>query len=409
MLGFRAALRKARSLAGLLVRRILFPLLDRVVPVNEHLWCFCTWDRHYHTLDNPRAVFEAIKDDPSITKIVLQKTRGRDGSVEDGTNVKFVYGESLAGAYYLARSRVVLLGYALRGMTSYSQWLTTKHLVVQLWHGIPLRRVGRLFSREQWWESETPKYSAAVCSTEREGDHLAAAFAPIQRDRIWLTGLPRNDFILQDESTLPRDYRAHLAGLRGELRGRKLVLYAPTWRDRETDLYVFSREEKERLEPLLNRHQAVLAVRGHANVRQFGGYVDDHVSSAVISLNDIPDVNVILRKTDVLITDYSSIYMDFLLTGRPIIHFAYDFNAYTRDRGGFLYDLDEAFAGPVATRFVDLLRLLEIALSQGVSDENRYVRAKKLFHHHGDHSGSEVAERIRQLVQSSGPAGRRVS
>ncbi len=404
----RTSLRKAKSFLGSLMRRFLFLLCERLLPADDKLWCFCTWDRHFHTLDNPRAVFEAVKDDASVVKIVLQKTRSRDGSADVGASVRLVYAESLLGAWYLARSRVVLLGYALPGMTSYSDGLTSKHLIVQLWHGVPLRRVGKLHPGRVRWESETPKYSAMVASSEQERDHLGAAFAPIPHGNIWLTGLPRNDFILEEEGKLPGDYRIHLERLRSLLSGRKLVLYAPTWRDRESDMYFFSKEERQRLEPLLETRHAVLGIRGHANVRHFAGYAAERDSSTIVSLDEIPDVNVVLRETAVLITDYSSIYIDFLLTNRPIIHFAYDLEAYTKDRGSFLYDLDRAFAGPVATNFEELLSCLDAALDRGVVDQQRYIRTRDLFHRHGAQSGSEVAKKIQLMVRSSVREGRRL-
>jgi hypothetical protein len=49
---------KAFRFARYLLRRGLFPVFERIVPADDNLWCFCTWDRHWHTLDSPRAVLE---------------------------------------------------------------------------------------------------------------------------------------------------------------------------------------------------------------------------------------------------------------------------------------------------------------------------------------------------------------
>ena len=94
---------------------------------------------------------------------------------------------------------------------------------------------------------------------------------------------------------------------------------APTWRDREEDHYSFSPEESQRLSQVLRRHNAVLGVRGHSNVRHLSRYTTDSDVAEIITLNHLPDVNVIMRETAVLVTDYSSIYLDFVLTGSSLI------------------------------------------------------------------------------------------
>ena len=392
-------IRKALRLGTSLVRKALFTILERILPTSDALWCFCTWDRHYHTLDSPRAVLEALKDDPTLTAIVLQKVRDPAGQDRDEPRLKYVKAESLRGVWFLARARVVVIAYGLGGLSTYATGLTRKHLVVQVWHGIPLRRIGRLFPRETWWAAETPKYAAMVASSERERDHLAQAFAPVPRDEIWLTGLPRNDFFLGDEAALPADYLAHLDELRQQLGGRRLVLYAPTWRDREEDHYQFSPEESRRLSEMLRRHNAVLGVRGHSNVRHLSRYTADSDVAEIITMNHIPDVNVVMRETAVLVTDYSSIYLDFVLTGRPILHFTYDFDNYLRNRIGFFYEVDEAFAGPRLLTFDQFLEHLDRALGSGVEDAPQYQHVRDLFHAHPAGSGPAVAGRIKDLVQ----------
>lgn len=388
---------RARARVREVLVRGVFSTLEKLLPVDRRLWCFCTWGRYPHTVDNPRAVFEKVKNDPSIRKVVLTRSCLPPEVAADGIDVHIVEAESLRGMYYLARSRVVVIGYALMAMCSYSRYLTAKHVVVQLSHGIVLRRVGRLCEGEGWWSAETPLYAATMSSTERDREIMREAYSPIPPERVWLTGLPRNDFILGEESELPEDYRRTLADLRARIGERRLVLYAPTWRQEGRALYAFSKEEVAALERLLGDHGAVLGIRGHSNVREHASYTRDYRSSRILSMNDVPDVNVLLRLTDVLVTDYSSIYLDFLLTQRPIVHFAYDLREYRSERG-FLYDLEEAFAGPAPETFTALLAHLEEALSDPAAHLPTRRRVRRLFHAHPDGSAQAVADRIRRLV-----------
>ena len=390
---------RALALVSTILRRWLFVIFEHLLPARSDVWCFATWPGTYaHTADNLRAVFEVVKNDASLRKVILRR-RGQDlaSTAVEGQNVLMLEAESVAGAYYLAVAKVVLIGFALSDMASYSHRLTRKHRIVQLWHGIPLKRIGRLFSGGHPWESETPRYAATVCSSERDREMMAAAFAPLPAERVWQTGLPRNDIILKPEPELPTDYRRHLDTLRARLDGRRLVLYAPTWRENADGIYAFSSDEFQALEAILSKHHAVFGVRGHANVRARTGPTRDARSPSLLFLNDFPDVNVILRITDVLVTDYSSIYIDFLITRRPILHFTYDVKDYVSERG-FLYDLNEALAGQGWETFSTLLPQLDDALAHGITDHQGYQRAAALFHSHGEHSGLAVVERIKALA-----------
>ena len=313
-----------------------------------------------------------------------------------GVNVKFVDAESLKGAYYAARSKVILLGYSLAGLSSYSYLLTARHSIIQLWHGIPLKRIGMLFPEETFWPKETVKYAATVSSSTSDKNFMAQVFSPLAEDRVWQSGLPRNDIILMDEKKLPDDYLSMLQTLRERVNGRTLVLYVPTWRIDSANRYSFSDNELTRLNKVLDSHDAVLAIRGHSNVRAKKLMNVKSSDTRIIDVNNVPDVNILLRLTDILITDYSSIYIDFLITGKPILHFTYDLEEYYKERG-FLYDINDAFASQEVLSFDDLLNNLDNTLSKGISDENRYVRVKELFHEYVGNGSAGVVENIKEI------------
>lgn len=391
--------RKSKSFVSDLVKIVAFLLFEHLLPKRRGIWCFCTWDSPYaHTIDNPRAVFEEIKNEPSITKVVLRRpSQIETTSTIEGINVVVVNVESLKGAYYLALSKVIILGYGLSGLCSYGRYITKRHKIVQLWHGIPLKRIGKLFPGERFWDSETEKYTATVCSSPSDQAIMAAAFAPTPN--IWISGLPRNDLILKDESDLPIDYRQQLSKLKTRISGRKFILYAPTWREGNSGVYQFSDQEWETLKSFMVKHNAVMGIRAHANRRRLDNQADDQLSRAIFFLNDIPDVNVILRVADVLVTDYSSIYIDFLLTGRPVLNFTYDIDSYVSERG-FLYNLDDAMVDTWFKTFEELLTRIDRALSGMGVNAPQYSRVRSLFHNHGNRSSLLATNKIKELAES---------
>lgn len=375
---------------------IVFFSCEYLLPVKKGVWCFGTWHGHSHTMDNPRAVFEVVKNDSSIVKVVLQHQPDtfKDNSIE---NVLFISANSLLGAYYLAVSQVILVGIRTSGISRYSRYLTTKHLIIQLWHGIPLKKIGKLFPGENW-DKETVKYSATVCSSKQDQKIMADVFSPLPHERVWVTGLPRNDFILMDEGNLPSDYKSILQGLSDRISGQKFILYAPTWRENPDDLYVFSNEELLELNNILVENNAVFGIRGHSNVRGHSSYKGGQLPERIFFVNDIKDVNIVLRLTDILITDYSSIYIDFLLKEKPILHFTYDVDSYVNERG-FLYKLEDAFASQYFTTFNELIDKLASVLDGKELDKEMRLKSFDLFHEHVDNSGLQVVNKIRNLCK----------
>jgi len=388
--------KKTRSAIKYYVAYMGFYVMERLCPKSSNIWCFSTWKNYPHTMDNLRAVFEAVKDDPEIIKIILLQGQKKPEWQVEGVNIRFVQEVSLSGVFYLSVAKVYLMGTSLRGFTNFHALVGNKHQIIQLWHGIPLKRIGKLFPPEKFWEEETKKYSATVCSSPSDQEFMQQAFDPLSIDRVWQTGLPRNDFILATDEQLPNDYYTELEKIRDQVAGRFLILYAPTWRDSVENVYQFSAEEQSELDALLARHNAVLAIRGHANVRSKVDYQDVGALNNIIYVNDVPDANLLLKEAGALITDYSSIYIDYLITDRPIVYFTYDIDRYINERG-FLYELVEAFVCDPAIGFKQLLTDIECAITEGVKDRARYHRVKSLFHQHADSCALNVVNKIKAL------------
>ena len=109
--------------------------------------------------------------------------------------------------------------------------------------------------------------------------------------------------------------------------------------------------------------------------------------------NEHPDVSVVLREASVLVTDYSSIYIDFMVTKRPCVFFAYDLESYVSERG-FLYDYESAIAGPNARTFHELYNALSLALAANGAVDDLYRSSEALFHQHDRFPSRRVIENV---------------
>ncbi len=157
-------------------------------------------------------------------------------------------------------------------------------------------------------------------------------------------GCPRNDLTLCTEREA---FLAELeeAGIRLH-REKHIILYAPTWRGSSPAFPDFSSEEiKQFIKTVsgnLGQDHYQILFRPHHTIYK---YVEKDEELMKYSIPPFFDTNEILSVTDILISDYSSIYFDFLVTGRPILFYIHDLEQYRHERG--LYFGLERLPGPV--------------------------------------------------------------
>lgn len=354
---------------------------DKKIEKNDNWWIFpvCAYDNNLS--GNERALFEYVKDNEKIKKIILTR---KNHVALTGKNVEVVPLRSPEGQDFLLKSRVIFVKHtAYRNTLSYLS--SEGRYFINLWHGIPLKKIGYAsLDMENNLEALTKEHSrlhSVICSSDIDALAMSAAFYPLSIDKMWLTGLPRIDTILKEEEVLPADLKQELSQLQELVSGRKLVLFCPTFKNgQEGSYYTFSETEKQRLNDWLLKNNMVLGVRVHM-ADSAGSYLNDLADLEVVNLGSklFPNIELLYRKAELLITDYSSCFIDFMVTGKPVISFAYDHDNYLNKERGFFYDLDYAVPGPVCKTFDKLMIELLNFSSSNVLDEVTYMNKQKLF------------------------------
>ncbi|MGV3524468.1 MAG: CDP-glycerol glycerophosphotransferase family protein [Candidatus Sericytochromatia bacterium] len=304
--------------------------------------------------------------------------------------------QSFVGAMALLRSHVILLHHGSREFGW--PFLGYRRMVINLWHGVPIKGIffhedkTLSWRRQRELKRETKLYNSIICASAI--DRLAMSSAmQLPLNRFWVTGLPRNDWLLEAEEALPKLFKDASTLLRERLQGDKLVLYAPTFRQGGQGIYAFTQQEQQALEKMLERHQARLCIRSHINDRT----CLNTSSQRILWLDNNIETQVILRETDVLITDFSGIWIDYLLLERPLLAFLYDEEVYLQERP-LMYDLRTLFPGPVCGEFSEMMLQLDQLLSQGLNamQQLKLGQQKALMHAHHDTGASA---RIFSLIQ----------
>ena len=222
-------------------------------------------------------------------------------------------------------------------------------------------------------------------------EHMASAFR--HRARVLELGSPRNDVLVGDLANLTRERVRRALGIPPD---SAVVLHAPTFRDgalrdasagtptRLIDLDRFHEEFGER---------AVLVLRRHFLDRSEAA-IPASARGSVIDASRLPDVSALLCATDVLITDYSSVFFDFLCTGRPILFFAPDLDEY-RDSSRGLYLEVSQLPGPMLTTNDELARAIAYALDRGVAPGIDLAAARETYCPHDDgHAARAVVDSV---------------
>ncbi|OOC56758.1 MULTISPECIES: bifunctional glycosyltransferase/CDP-glycerol:glycerophosphate glycerophosphotransferase [Nocardiopsis] len=222
--------------------------------------------------------------------------------------------------------------------------------VVQTWHGSMLKRIGFdiehvQFASRNYYERlkhETNQWDYLISPSPWATPILRRAFG--FENEILETGYPRNDIFHRPErETLAEKVRERL----GLPEGKKVILYAPTWRD---DKFYSAGKYKLDLHLDLQRlydalgDDHVLLFRRHPNIVD---RVPNVGKDFVFDVSAYPEIQELFLVTDILVTDYSSLMFDFANTGRPILFFTYDLEEYRDSLRGFYFDFEETAPGPL--------------------------------------------------------------
>ncbi len=378
-----------------------FAKADAACEKHDDWWAFPTCAFTDTFSGNERAIFEVVKHDASIKKIVLVRRRH---VLVDGENVVVVPLESREGQYYLMRARQMFIKHSPTRNLVYPV-SPSLHNVINVWHGIPLKRIGHasldMQDKLEALGQEHAKCRAVISSSKVDTMAMACAFYPLSYNDVWKTGLPRNDFILRDEDALPADFGEQLSLLRDMLQGQQLVLFVPTFKHAQANgYYHFSDAELDRLAGWLGKHNAVLGVREHMADKAHT-YFSMLAGIGAIDLGNrwFPNVEVLYREAALLITDYSSSFIDFMLTGKPMLSFAYDYDNYVNEERGLFYDLDQVFPGAVCRNFEQLAEAMEsVPMDGGARPGREYLWKRELFFDYLDDGNADrVVSRVKAL------------
>jgi len=333
------------------LRRAFYPIQARR-PLRDAV-LFVSWKGKLCS-DNPRGIAEELRrrgDDREHIWVVTDYAADLPPGARAVLSGTEEYFEALARCRYVVSNDDMQPEYRKRDGQVY----------LQTWHGTPLKKIGFDIGKPQF--ASGTAYFDHLASDVAKWDLLLSQnpfSTPILRrafrfdGEICEYGYPRNDALTREP-----ERAAAIRERLGIPAGKRVALYAPTWRDNQfyaSGRYRFDlRLDLDRAARVLGPGH-VLLVRGHHHLAS-----DVRAGSQpgfARNVTGYPDITDLLLITDVLITDYSSVMFDFAVTGRPMLFFTYDLAAYRDKLRGFCFDFEAEAPGPLLTTSDEVLAAL---------------------------------------------------
>jgi len=306
---------------------VLINFLKLFVKTDDHVILFNSFaGRQYD--DSPKEIFMAMKDDPRF--------KGH----------KFVWALHAPEKYEIPGAEVIktdTLRYFITAIKA-RVWVTNssverglsfkgKHtLYFNTWHGTPIKKMGSDISadnRSFGMRRNRPSVYDVFCSQGMfETDIFSRSFN-IPKERILKSGLPRND-ILADHT---EEQRAAIRNKLNIKENQTVLLYCPTFREYEKDkklgVVLAPPIDLRKWERKLGSEYVVF-FRAHYEVSRM---MEIQENDLLRNMTAYPSMNELMIAADILISDYSSVFFDYSITGKPMLQFCYDYEKYCMNRG----------------------------------------------------------------------------
>ena len=307
--------------------------------------------------DNPKAIYDYMKINYPHFKLIWSFDK-RSFSKYESENLIKVKRFSFKWLYYMNRAKYWVSNSRL------PLWIPKPKgtVYLQTWHGTPLKKLGSDINEIYMPGTNTEKYKRNFLKEAGKWDYLISPNAYTTKifkrafnfnKNIIETGYPRNDFLINSNNEF------NINGLKKKIKipfGKKVILYAPTWRDNqyyEIGRYKFKLElDLDLLRKNLGNDYIIILrlhylVAENLDLSRYEGFIYD--------FSHHEDIKELYLMADLLITDYSSVFFDYANLKRPMLFYVYDIEEYRDKLRGFYFDFESRAPGPLVRTTSELI------------------------------------------------------
>lgn len=373
----------------------IYRLFLKLCRVDRRIILFeCMLGRSYGC--NPRAIYEKMLQEGLDRKYRIYWVRANGRTYNVPGNAKIITRNTLKHHYYMAKAGVWVFN------TRQPDYFVKRpeQRYIQTWHGTPLKLLGmdmddvfmagnqgiEVYKANFWRQSRRWDY---LVSPNDYTDEVFGHCFDFRKEYI-RTGYPRNDALVNNDN---EEYINALKDKYKLPKDKKIILYAPTWRDNESiakGKYIFNpninfdrfyNSIKDRYMMIVKYHYLIA---DKLDFSRFEGGI-----RAIDA--DITDLFLV---SDIHMTDYSSTMFDYAVLNRPQVFYCYDLDTYFKGRGVY-FDFEQNAPGPILKNTDELMEFFKDADFSPYEEKYRIFREK--FCHREDGRGSE---RVVELIKT---------
>jgi len=335
-----------------LYHRLLF-FIFKLIPIDDNKIVFLNLHSSRFTGNN-RAIYNEMKNRGIKLNYILISLD--DIKLTGMNNLQKIIKSSKID-FHICTAKYIILNdyYSLFSMCR----LRKETDLIQVWHGGgAFKKFGKdslrnILNKENMRKTIKghSQYTKVIVSSKEVASIYANAFG-ISMEKIYPIGIPRADIFFDNRNM--EKIKQKLLNKYPYLEGKKIILYAPTFRDNNR----YNNSLALNLEYLMNgiSDNYVFIFKMHPFER--GKIkIDEKLSSKVFDMSN-EEINDLLIMTDILITDYSSLIFEYAILQRPMIFFAYDLDEYRSKVRGFYYDYVKFVPGPIAYTTEEIVELI---------------------------------------------------
>lgn len=368
-----------------LYKKCIFSLL-KMTKVRENRVFFESFHGEKYS-DSIKVLYEYMKTQKKDLQYVW--VYNKDECPITGENLIIVKRNTLKYFYYNATSKY---------------WVTNSHrnrhispkknqVYMMIWHGVgAFKKFGADIKRPKEVLEDLKKdgndITYLICSSENIKDIYAGALC-VDKNKIYPYGLPRNDiFYKEDElEEIKNKYKNIFP------QNKKIILYAPTHRAAEKE-FDFKLDVNELYENL--KEDYIVLIKSHYFISE-AIELDDRLKDFVYDVSHYDDIQELLVISDILITDYSSVFYDFgFQEGKPVLFYAYDKDQYIENWGGFYKKYDSYVPGPILYSTDEIVQAIQ---HKEILEESSQ-KLQEFMKEYDDYKDGKSTERVYKLLFS---------